>query len=108
GYIEIIAGEYPELEGECISFPVTSIDAATVNDTTVSDLKTCQNQCVSYAGCYQMHYSDDTCSLFNDVPQVADETFSTNIESCDSSYTYAKDSIIFKQFTFKNSDANPI
>ncbi|CBY43227.1 unnamed protein product, partial [Oikopleura dioica] len=124
GDIEIIAGEYPELEGECISdthfgdiifyplgefsFPVTSIDAATVNDTTVSDLKTCQNQCVSYAGCYQMHYSDDTCSLFNDVPQVADETFSTNIESCDSSYTYAKDSIIFKQFTFKNSDANPI
>ena len=69
GEIEIISGEYPELEGECVqdthfgdiifyplgefSFPVTSIDTAVASDADVSDLTTCQKQCVSYAGCYQ-------------------------------------------------------
>ena len=72
GEIEIIAGEYPELEGECVpdthfgdilfyplgefSFPETAIDAAVVSDTEVSDLTTCQKQCVSYAGCYQERF----------------------------------------------------
>ena len=69
GDIEIIAGEYPELEGECVldthfgdilfyplgefTFPVTAIEAATVNDTEITDLTTCQKQCVRHAGCYQ-------------------------------------------------------
>ena len=72
GEIEIISGEYPELEGECVpdthfgdivfyplgefSIPVTSIDAAVVSDTEVTDLTTCQKQCVSYAGCYQENF----------------------------------------------------
>ena len=37
-----------------------------------------------------MHYDGQACTLFNDVPQVADETFSTKLESCDSSDIYGK------------------
>ena len=37
-----------------------------------------------------MHYDGQACTLFNDVPQVIDETFSTKLESCDSTDIYGK------------------
>ena len=35
-------------------FPVTTIDAHQVNNSVIVDLTGCQNECVNYAGCYQV------------------------------------------------------
>ena len=50
-----------------------------------------------------MHFSEDTCSLFNDVPQEEDETFTTKIDSCDDDiFVYDEDfktNLLFDQKT---------
>ena len=57
-------------EGECVvdsnfgdfiwyplgeaDFPVTTIDAYQVSSSEIVDLASCQNECINYAGCYQV------------------------------------------------------
>ena len=57
-------------EGECVvdshfgdylwyplgeaDFPVTTLEAYQANNSDVVDLDSCQNECIDYAGCYQV------------------------------------------------------
>jgi hypothetical protein len=57
-------------EGECVldshfgdfifyplgeaDYPVTTLDAYQVSSSDIVDLTSCQNECINYAGCYQV------------------------------------------------------
>ncbi|CAG5102847.1 Oidioi.mRNA.OKI2018_I69.chr1.g495.t1.cds [Oikopleura dioica] len=78
---EAYGGSFPETKIEKIR-PDDSIRDSEGNLIVIEDLHHCKKECASIAGCFQIHYSDEGCFLFNGVDQVDGETFSTKLENC--------------------------